>query len=155
MNQPRSITADFVEQYQLTFNQSGISGADADASTTIVTVDGSPKTFATPLFSAFFDSGSTVTYNYAPMVASTVAGKRYALTTPSPTPASPITVSAAATITGTYKAQYEQTFAQSGLAADATETVMTVDGVSKVFADLPFSKFVEQESESHTRTMIR
>jgi hypothetical protein len=143
MNQPRSIMANYTEQYQLTFTQSGISAADVNSSATIVTVNGSQKVFATPLFSAYFDSGSVVTYNYAPTVASTVSGKQYALTTPDPAPANPITVSGPATITGTYKVQYEQTFAQSGLAADATGTVVTVDGVTKGFGDLSFSKFVD------------
>src|SRR5207247_793753 len=75
------------------------------------TVAGNPKTAGDLLFSAFFDSGATVTYAYADPVASTVTGKRYALTTPAATPAAtpatPITVSGAATITGTYTTQFQ------------------------------------------------
>src|SRR5436309_3127645 len=97
-----SVTANYTTQFQLTFAQSGIGG---DSTGSVVTINGSVTKAAAQLpFSAFFDSGATVTYAYADPVASTVAGQRYALTTPAPTPASPITVSGAATITGTYKA---------------------------------------------------
>src|SRR5207245_2630420 len=86
-----TITGTYKVQFQLTFAQSGIGG---DSTGTIVTVAGSPQ--ATLPYSAYFDSGASVTYGYSPIVGSTVAGKRYALTTPAATPASPITVSGAA-----------------------------------------------------------
>src|SRR2546422_11287920 len=70
-------------------------------------VAGNPKTAGDLPFSAFYDPGVTVTYTYADPVASTVAGKRYALTTPAATPASPMTVSGAATIAGTYTTQFQ------------------------------------------------
>src|SRR5207245_1362310 len=94
-----SVTASFKTQFQLTFVQSGIG---ADSTGTAVTVAGNPKTAGDLPFSAFYDPGVTVTYAYADPVASSVAGQRYALTTPAPSPASPITVSGTATITGTY-----------------------------------------------------
>ena len=80
-------------------------------------------------------SGTT----YADPVASTVSGKRYTLTTPPPSPASPLTVGAAATITGTYKAQFQFTFSQTGIGADSTGTVVTVAGAAKTAAQLPFA----------------
>src|SRR5439155_1496302 len=83
------------------------------------------KTAAQLSFSDWFDSGSSVTYSYSDPVASTVTGKRYALTTPAASPASPIAVSGAATITGTYKVQFQLTFAQSGIGGDSTGTVVT------------------------------
>ena len=129
-------TANFTTQYQLTFAQSGIGG---DSTGTVVTINGSPKTAAVLPFSAFFDSGSTVTYGYSDPVASTVANKQYALTTPQPVPASPITVSAAATVTGTYKTQFKVSFAQSGIGGDTTATVVTVGGTPKTAASLPFT----------------
>src|SRR5207247_2374940 len=101
------------------------------------------KTAAQPPFSACFDSGATVTYAYADPVASTVAGQRYTLTTPAPSPASPITMSGAATIAGTYKIQFQLTFAQSGIGADSTGTVVTVAGNPKTVGDLPFSAFYD------------
>src|SRR5207249_9121596 len=90
------------------------------------------------------DSGSSVSYAYSDPVASTVAGKRYAVTTPASSPASPITVSGAATITGTYKVQFQLTFAQSGIGGDSTGTVVTINGsVTKTAAVLPFSDWFD------------
>src|SRR3989440_6515565 len=117
--------------------QQGMSGDDTGGM--VATVGGNTKTAADLPFSAFYDPGVTVTYTYADPVASTVAGQRYALTTPAATPASPIAVSGAATITGTYKVQVQLTFAQSGIGADSTGTVVTVAGNLKTAGDLPFS----------------
>src|SRR3989454_12605512 len=121
-----SVTASFTTQFQLTFAQSGIGG---DSTGSVVTINGSvTKTSAQLPFSAFFDSGATVTYTYADLVASTVAGQRYTRTTPAPSPASPITMSGAATITGTYKIQFELTLAQSALGVDSTGTAVACAG---------------------------
>src|SRR5207249_11156416 len=84
----------------LTFAQSGIGG---DSTGTIVTVAGSPQ--ATLPYSAYFDSGSSVSYAYSDPVGSTVAGKRYALTTPAATPGGPVSASGAARGTGACQAQ--------------------------------------------------
>src|SRR5207245_9809817 len=136
-----SVTANYTTQFQLTFAQNGIGG---DSTGSVVTINGSvTKTAAQLPFSAFFDSGAMVTYTYADPVASMVAGQRYTLTTPAPSPASPITVSGAATITGTYKVQVQLTFAQSGIGADSTGTVVTVAGNRKTAGELPFSAFFD------------
>src|SRR5207237_4696493 len=113
-------------QFQLTFAQSGIGG---DSTGSVVTINGSvTKTAAQLPFSAFFDSGATVTYTYADPVASTVAGQRYTLTTPAPSPASPITMSGAATITGTYTAQFQLTVVDTALAAACAGGAVTGGG---------------------------
>src|SRR5438309_2103831 len=136
-----SVTANYTTQFQLTFAQSGIGG---DSTGSVVTINGSvTKTAAQLPFSAFFDSGATVTYTYADPVVSMVAGQRYTRTTPAPSPASPITVSGAATIAGTYKVQFQLTFAQSGIGADSTGTAVTVAGNPKTAGDLPFSAFYD------------
>src|SRR5437899_6043658 len=140
MSGAATITGTYKFQFQLTFAQSGIG---ADSTGTVVTVAGNPKTAGDLPFSAFYDPGVTVTYTYADPVASTVAGQRYALTTPATSPASPITVSGAATITGTYKVQVQLTFAQSGIGADSAGTVVTVAGNPKTAGDLPFSAFFD------------
>src|SRR5438876_4605647 len=58
-----SVTASLTTQFQLTFAQSGIGG---DSTGSVVTISGSvTKTSAQLPFSAFFDSGATVTYTYA------------------------------------------------------------------------------------------
>src|SRR2546422_4942070 len=65
---------------------------------------------------------------------------------PAASPASPIAVSGAATITGTYKVQFQLTFAQSGIGGDSTGTVVTVAGSAKTAAALPFSDWFDSGS---------
>src|SRR3989454_12561197 len=72
-----TITGTYKVLSQLTFTQSGIG---VDSTGTVVTVAGTAKAAADLPFSAYFDSGSTVSYTYSDPVASTVTGKRYALT---------------------------------------------------------------------------
>ena len=141
-----TVTGTYKIQYQLTFAQSGI-GGDTGANT-VVTVAGSPKAAGVLPFSDWFDAGSSVTYSYQATVdTSPASGKRYALTTPAPTPASPITVSAAVTVTGTYKIQYQLTFAQSGIGGDTgANTVVTVAGSPKAAGVLPFSDWFDAGS---------
>src|SRR5207247_6219892 len=93
-----------------------------------------------------FDSGATVAYTYSHPVSSSVSGKRYALTTPSPNPVSPISVSGPVTVTGTYKAQYQLTFTQSGIAGDSTGTVVTVDSSAKTAGNLPFTDWFDNSA---------
>src|SRR2546422_10088307 len=109
MSGAATITGTYKVQFQLTFVQSGIG---ADSTGTVVTVAGNPKTAGDLPFSAFYDPGVTVTHAYADPVASTVAGQRYALTTPAPSPASPITATGAATLTGPYTGQCQLTLAR-------------------------------------------
>src|SRR5207253_6578696 len=73
----------------------------------------------------------------------TVAGQRYAVNATAVRPSSPLTVSGAATIAGTYEVQVQLTFAQSGIGADSTGTVVTVAGSPKTAGDLPFSAFFD------------
>ena len=135
-----TVTGTYKVQYEITIAQSGIGG---DTTATVVSVDGADKTRADLPFSKWVDAGDSVAYDYKSPVASTTAGKRYVLTTPAPAPASPFTASAATTVTGTYKVQYEITIAQSGIGGDTTATVVSVDGADKTRADLPFSKWVD------------
>src|SRR5206468_3837702 len=118
----QTITGTYKVQYQVTFAQSGMSG---DQTGTIVTVNTSPK--STLPYAAYYDAGTTVSYTYASPVTSSPTGKQYALTTPAPLPATGFSVSSSLTVTGTYKTQWQITFAQSNLAADATGTVVTVN----------------------------
>ena len=134
-----TVSASYLAQFQQTFAQSGLA---ADAIGTVVTVDGVTKVFGDLPFSKFIDAGTTVTYAYSDPVTSNVAGKQYRKDSING-PVSGYTVSAANTITGTYAAQYQQTFTHSGLDVDASSSVVTVDGVTKNRSDLPFSKFVD------------
>lgn len=126
-------------QYLVTFSQTGLS---ADASGTVVTVNGVPKTFADLPYSLWVDESSIITYSYEAIVSSTISGQQFRLDSVTGPP-SPITVTGPTTVTGNYVTQYLVTFTQTGLDAAATGIVVTVDGVPKTFPDLPFSKWVD------------
>ena len=104
-----------------------------------------PKTFSG------IASGTNVSYSFLATLAST-SDKQYRWLSTSGTGSAagqngqsggPFTVTADSTVTATYKAQYLQTFAQTGLDVDATGTVVTVDGDAKLAGEPPYSKFVD------------
>ena len=102
-----TVVGNYVAQFAQHFKQTGLT---SDATLTVVTVDGSDKTYADLEFTKYVDAGATVTYSYNDPVASTVTGKRYRRTSVTG-PASGYTVSGANTITGNYVAQYQLTLA--------------------------------------------
>ena len=140
MNAAKSVTANYLAQYSVTFTQTGI-GADTSATVLTITNPISATKTAAQLasYSEWFDAGSNVVYSYAANVSTDpVSGKRYALT--STTPPSPInSLAAAATVNGAYKTQYQVTFSQSGIGGDTTATVLTITSpinASKTASDL-------------------
>jgi len=136
---PTTVTGNYVTQYLLTFTQVGL---DSSATGTVVTVNGNPKLFGDLPYTAWFDSGSNVTYSYTSTVSSSTGGKRFRLNTVSGS-GSPITVSGSATVTGNYVTQYSVTFTHTGLASDAVGTVVAVNGTAKTFGDLPYALWVD------------
>jgi hypothetical protein len=143
---PATITGTYKVQFQLTFAQSGIG---VDSTGTVVTINGSvAKSAAQLAFSDWFDAGSSVTYLFSDPVASTVSGKRYALAPPAPLPASPVTVSGPATITGTYKTQFQVTFSQTGISAGSTgsNAIVKVQGADKAFSELSFASWYDENA---------
>ena len=139
MSGATTVTGNYVAQWRQTFSQTGLT---ADATGTVLTVDGDAKTLAHLSFSKFVDAGLTVSYLYTDPVTSSVADKQFRLASVTGPPAG-YTVSSATTVTGNYVAQWLQTFSQTGLTADTTGTVVTVDGDAKTLANLSFSKFVD------------
>ncbi|MFB3915173.1 MAG: kelch repeat-containing protein [Terriglobales bacterium] len=101
MSGPKTVTANYVKQWQLTFTQSGI-GTDTGTNT-VLTINGSVTKAANQLpFSDWFDESSSVSYSFSAAISTVpVSDKQYELTSVTGT-ASPITVNAAATITGNY-----------------------------------------------------
>jgi uncharacterized membrane protein len=136
---PIAVTGNYVTQYQVTFAQTGL---DSTATGTVVTLNGTAKTFTNLPYTLWVDSGGSVTYSYSTPVSSSTTGKRFRLDTVSG-PSSPITVSGATTVTGNYVTQYQVTFAQTGLDSTATGTVVIANGSVKSFADLPYALWVD------------
>ena len=110
-----TVTGTYKTQWQVTFHQTGVS-SDA-GSNTILTLAGSMAyTFSQFDVTQWVDNTGSIAFTWAPTVATSVTGKQYALVSSSAT--SPLTVTAAATVTGTYKTQYQVTFTQTGIGAD-------------------------------------
>jgi len=108
MNLPKDITANYKTQYEVTFTQSGL---DSSAAGTVVTVNGTAKTFGQLPYVFWVDNGTVITYSYS-NVSSSTPGKRFILTGVTG-PASPITVTSSVTVTGNYKIQYQITVTAS------------------------------------------
>ena len=79
MTAPKTVTANYVVQYLLTFGQSGINLATG--SNTVVTVDGSPKPSGVLPFQKWYDTGATATYTYAsPVFTEPTSATQFTLT---------------------------------------------------------------------------
>jgi uncharacterized repeat protein (TIGR02543 family) len=104
-----TVTANFKTQYQVTFTSSGIG---SDSTGTVVTVNGAAKTQSQLPFTAWYDSGSTINYDFSATV-SAGTGKQYVWTSTSGLGQTGRTgsfsVAGAGTVTGTYKTQYQLT----------------------------------------------
>jgi hypothetical protein len=134
MNEPKTVTANWKTQYQVTLGETGL---DSAATGTVVTVDGSAKTSSDLPFSKWVDSGSSVTYTYADLVTSSVSGSQFKLSSVTG-PVSSITVSGATSVTASYKTQYEITFGQSRVDSDFAGTLVTVDGADYARSGVSF-----------------
>jgi hypothetical protein len=130
--------ATYKTQWQVTFQQSGLSG---DATGTILTLGTSTYTYSQLLqTNIWVDDGTTPSYTGTVPAGS---GKRYVLTGVTGL-TSPIHSSG--TITGSYKTQYHVTFAQSGVGSDFTGTVVTIDSSNYGVSGLPVSFWWDQAS---------
>jgi hypothetical protein len=141
----QTVTLNYQLQYLVSFTQAGSAVAPAVK----YTVGAGSEVSSTVPFTVWVDSVSpvlSISYSYEGVV-SGAAGVQYVLTATAPT--SPQDVSGALTIAGTYKTQWLQTFAQSGLSSDASGLVVTVNGVTTSvppFSSLPYSVYVDQTS---------
>ena len=109
MDKAKTVTAHYVTQYKVNFDHTGL---DDTALNTVLTVNGSPKTYSDLPYGFWVDEGSVITYSYEATISSTVSGKRFALINVSG-PAPPITVTSNITVVGNYKVQYQITVTAS------------------------------------------
>jgi PKD repeat protein len=138
IDKPKTVTANYVHQYLVTFTHTGLTG---DASGTVVTVNSTSKTYSDLPYSIWVDENGIIYYSYETIVSSTMPGKQFKLSSVTG-PSSPITVTADTTVTGNYIIQYEVTFAQTGLDSSATGTVATVNGVPVTFGEFNYKIWV-------------
>jgi len=140
-----NVTGNYKMQYLITFNQTRL---NSNTTSTVVTVNGTAKTYANLPDNEWFDSGSFVPYSYNNVVLSSVTGEQFKLVNVTGL-ASPISVTGPSTVTGNYKTQYLIEFQQAGAGSDFAGTVVTVDSVSFGCSSLPNSSWWDQGS-SHT-----
>jgi hypothetical protein len=98
MDKAKTVTANYVVQYCVTFAQTGL---DISASGTVVTVDSHPRTYNVLPFSDYFDSGYLLEYSYEISVGCATPHEQFWLQGVTG-PSSPITVTAPVTVTGHY-----------------------------------------------------
>jgi uncharacterized repeat protein (TIGR02543 family) len=99
MDSAKTVTANYVTQFYVTFAQSGVG---TDFTGTVMTVGGTD--YDRGGHSDWYDEGASITFSYAsPLVVSDNA-KRYVLS--GIDASSPLTVSSSCTITGSYDTQY-------------------------------------------------
>ncbi len=139
---PMVVTADYTSQYSVIFS---VIGLDSSSATFVVAIDGVAKTYSELPSIVWIDSGSSVTYSFSNMVLSAVPGKRFKQIGVIG-PGSPIVVTGSVTVTGNYKVQYEVTFDQTGVGADFTGAVVSIDGVNFSVNALPNSSWWDSGS---------
>ncbi|MGB9713859.1 MAG: InlB B-repeat-containing protein [Candidatus Bathyarchaeales archaeon] len=128
-----------VARYLVTFSQEGLA---SDASGTVVVVNGTQLTFSYLPYSLWVDEGDKITYSYESIVSSTMLKKQFKLQSVVG-PSSPVTVNANMTITGNYIAQYMVTFEHTGVDSSAMGDIVTINGSSKSYYDLPYSLWAD------------
>ena len=124
-----TITGTYITQWQVTVTSSGIS---TDSTGTVATLDGVAKTQALLPYSAWFNNAYSLTYAFSSPVSTSDSNKRYIWSSTSglgqTLQTSNFPVTAGGTITGTYGIQYQVEIASSGIGADTSGTVATLDG---------------------------
>jgi hypothetical protein len=146
----KTVTANYVIQYNVTFNQSGVG---LDFTSTIVTVDGTGYTLGTLPTWFWWDKDSQHSFSfYSPLVVS--ESKQYvwiSTTGLSPLQAGTLTVTNAGSVTGNYvvKTKCQTIFSQTGVGSDFLGTVVIIDGVNYKVADLAIP-FLWDTGSNHT-----
>lgn len=103
MDKAKTVTTNYVTQYHVTFDQTGLNGTATGLVATYEVDSLGPVTLDFPNFpeGLWVDEGETVTYAYEILVASTTPGYQFWLSSVTG-PASPVTVDGAVSITGNY-----------------------------------------------------
>ena len=111
MDYAKTVTADYVVQYAVSFDQSGVG---SDFTGTIVTIDGKLYNATGLPYQSWWDNGSSHSFSYQSPLVATSSNKQYAWTSTtglSTLQNGSITVTAYGSIVGNYKTQYYLTVA--------------------------------------------
>jgi hypothetical protein len=146
MNNPITETANWLTQYQVTFNwQVSGGGSGYSAPSVNYTSLGSQHSLtAGPTATVWVDSGSTYTYTN-PLTGSGASERWYASSGASGT------ISSSTTINPTYYHQYKVTFdASSNVKGDSSATIVTVAGTGYTGAQLPCTNWFNAGSLTYS-----
>ncbi len=103
MNAPKTAVANWKTQYLVSFDQTGL---DSNATGTVVTVNGSAKTFGDLPFTWWVDNCSWIEYSYSELVLSLDPNENFTLINVTG-PASPFHVESPVTVVGNYQSVYK------------------------------------------------
>jgi hypothetical protein len=138
MDKAKTVTANYVTQYYVTFDQTGVG---SDFAGTVVTIDGTSYGYSGLPVSFWWDAGSVHSFSYASPLG-VGGGKQYvwvSTTGLSSAQSDPLVVMGAGSVIGNYKTQYYVTFDQLGVNLDFPGTVVTIDGSDYNLGALPAS----------------
>jgi hypothetical protein len=147
INSPSSITWNWIVQYKLTLSTSPVAVGASQVSVSPTSSD------------SFYDAGTSVSL-IATTPVSIDASSQYRFeswsgdATGSNNPTS-ITMNSAKSIITNYGTQYLVTFTQSGLGADATGAIASINGSAKSLTDFPFTTWVDALQVQLTMDTLR
>jgi hypothetical protein len=142
MDKAKTLTANYVLQYQVTFSQSGVG---TDFAGTVVTIDGTGYTVSTLSTAVFWwDNGSNHTFSFASPLTVDVSKSYVWISTSgglTSLQSGTLTVTNSGGITGNYAVctKCQITFSQTGVSGDFSDTVVIIDGVNYKVTDLSAS----------------
>ena len=147
---PTLVQGNYVTQYQVVFDQTGVG---SDFTGAIVTIDEEDYAYTSLPAEFWWDDGSLHTFSFAsPLVVND--GKQYNWASTSglsSLQSDTLIISGSGSVTGNYGTQirYQITFNATGVTEDYTDTVVTIDDIDYTQSQLPIS-FWWDEGSSHT-----
>jgi hypothetical protein len=144
---PTSATGNYVTQYQITFNQTGVGN---DFTGSIMTVDSTVYTYNTLPVSFWWDSSSSHAFSFSsPLPVNISKQYNWISTTGLATVQNGVlNVAGSGNVIGNYAVEnkYCVTFDQAGVSTDYSGTVVIVDGTGYAVPQLPVSFWVDVNS---------
>ncbi len=107
---------------------------------------------ATPIGSGWYNAGTIAHASLSGGVAGGIAGTRYVFAqwsgdaTGKDLTSDNLVINAAKTATATWTTQYYVEWRQTGVDATAAETVLTINGDAKMFSELPFATWIDDNT---------
>src|SRR5262249_47567842 len=109
---------------------------------TILTIGASNYNYSQFDVPQWVTDSTAISFTWASTVATSTTGKQYAFVSSSA--ASPLTVTAPVTVTGTYKTQFQVSFHQTGISSDAgTNTILTIGASNYNYSQFDVTQWID------------